>query len=171
MSYVTLLQLAELPGALELSQVATDRHAAGIVDAQLMELTLTDGDRSAYSADDIAAADQARARIVQASGESDALIDGYIGKRYRLPLPLTQIPTILTTWARAITRYKLHGERISSEPSDPIVRDYKDALRFLQQVAEGKFSLGIEDPEAQGNGPGEVRIDPGLKVFGREHLP
>lgn len=171
MSYVTLLQLAELPGALELSQVATDQHASTPIDAELMELTLRDGDRSAYPLEEIALADQAKVRIEQAASETDALIDGYIGKRYRLPLPLTKIPTILTTWARAITRYKLHGDRISGEPTDPIVRDYKDALKFLQQVADGKFSLGIEDPEAQGDGPGEVRIDPGYKVFGREHLP
>lgn len=171
MRYVTLPQLAELPGALELSQVATDRHAASLVDAELMELTLLDGDRSAYEAEAIAAADQAKARIEQASAEADDLCDGYIGKRYRLPL--ASVPGILTTWARAITRYKLHsaGDRRGREDNDPVVRDYRDAIRFLQQVAEGKFSLGLEDPEAQGAGPGEVRMDPGHKVFGREYLP
>lgn len=170
MPYVTLLQLAELPGALELAQVASDEHAP-IIDAELMERTLRGTDRSGYDADAITQADQAKARIEQASSEADAVIDGYIGKRYRLPLPLERIPTILTTWARAIARYKLHRGRISTESSDPIVRDYKDAIRFLEQIASGKFSLGIEDPEAQGDGPGEVRIEPGHKVFGREHLP
>lgn len=166
--YVTLLQLSEMPGALELAQVASDKHGA-LVDAALMELTLLDGDRSGYSADDIAAADDARERIEQASAEADALIDGYLGKRYTLPL--ANAPGILTTWARAIVRYKLHGDRLSTEGNDPIVRDYKDALKFLEQIAAGKFSLGIEDPSSQGNGLGEVRIDPGKKVFGREFLP
>ena len=46
MQYVTLPQLAEIPGALELAQVATDQHAAAVVDATLMELTLRAGDRS-----------------------------------------------------------------------------------------------------------------------------
>lgn len=170
MRYVTLLQLAEIPGALELAQVASDRHA-GIVDAALMELTLTDGDRTGYPPEDVAAADQARARIEQAVMEASALIDGYLGKRYKLPLPVAKVPGILTTWARAIARYKLHQDRISDERSDPIARDYRDALKFLMQVAEGKFSLGIDDPEAQGPGPGEVRIDPGTKVFGRDYLP
>lgn len=168
MRYVTLPQLSELPGALELAQVASDQHGE-LVDAELMELTLTDGDRSGYTPEQIAAADDAKARIQQASTEADALVDGYIGKRYKLPL--ASVPGILSTWARAITRYKLHQDRISDERSDPIARDYRDALKFLLQVFEGKFSLGVDDPEAQGPGPGEVRIDPGTKVFGREYLP
>ncbi|MTI74724.1 MAG: DUF1320 domain-containing protein [Stenotrophomonas sp.] len=168
MPYVTLLQLSEMPGALELAQVASDKHGA-LVDAALLELTLLNGDRSAYPPEEIAGADRARERIEQASTEADALIDGYLGKRYTLPL--ANAPGILTTWARAIVRYKLHGDRLSTEGNDPIVRDYKDALKFLEQIAAGKFSLGIEDPSSQGNGLGEVRIDPGKKVFGREFLP
>lgn len=171
MPYVTLPQLAELPGALELAQVATDRHAPHAVDATLMELTLVDGDRSAFDPDDIALADDAATRILQTIDEACAVIDGYIGRRYRLPLSLPTVPSVLTSWARAIARYKLHGDRISGEPTDPIVRDYKDAIRFLEQVAAGKFSLGIDDPDAQGAGPGDVRIDVGHKVFGREYLP
>lgn len=168
MRYVTLLQLAEMPGALELAQVATAKFAP-LIDAELMELTLRDEDRTAFTPEEIAAADDAARRIEQASSESDALIDGYIGKRYKLPL--ASIPGILITWARAITRYKLHGDRISDANTDPIARDYRDAIRFLTLVSEGKFSLGIEDPSAQGSGPGEVQFNPGHKVFGRDYLP
>jgi phage gp36-like protein len=168
MHYLTLLQLADLPGALELAQVASDKSAQEI-DAALMQLSLTGGDRSSYSSGDIAAADAAIARIEQAGSEADAIIDGYIGRRYTLPL--TSVPSILATWARAITRYKLHGDRISSEGTDPIVRDYKDAVKFLALVAAGQFSLGLEDPEAQGSGTGGVHIDVGQKVFGRSVLP
>lgn len=168
MDYVTLLQLADLPGALELAQVASDKHAAQVA-APLMELTLTGGDRSAYTAEQIASADSAKSRIQQTVTESSQVIDGYIGRRYTLPL--ASVPGILTTWARAITRYMLHGTRKSLEATDPIVRDYKDAIKFLTQVAEGKFSLGLEDPSAAGAGAGDVRIDVGQKVFGREFLP
>lgn len=168
MPYVTLQQLSEMPGALELAQVASDKHGA-LVDAVLLELTLLAGDRSAYPADEIAAADRAKARIEQAIAEADALVDGYLGRRYTLPL--ASAPGILTTWARAIVRYKLHGDRISGETTDPIVRDYRDALKFLEQIAAGKFSLGIDDPQSQGAANGDVRFDTGKKVFGREYLP
>lgn len=167
MSYVTLVQLAGIPGALELSQVASDPHGA-LVEPALLALTLIDGDRSSYPADEIAAADRTRERIEGAVAEADALIDGYLGKRYTLPL--ASPPALLAIWSRAIARYKLHGERISDEKTDPVVRDYRDALKFLSQIAEGKFSLGIEDP-AQSPGLGEVRIESGQKVFGRAYLP
>ena len=168
MSYVTLQQLADTIDVVELAQVASpDRVPA--VDGVLMELTLRGGDRSEYSADDIANADAAKARIEAMIAEASDLVDGYIGGRYTLPLANT--PGVLVAWARAITRYKLHGNRRSTEDSDPIVRDYRDALKGLAQVADGKFSLGVQDPVSQGAGDGDVRIEAGVKVFGREFLP
>lgn len=166
--YVTLVQLADSPGALELAQVASTSHEA-IVGAELMDLTLRGGDRSAYSAPEIAAADEARARIEELVAETAGLIDGYLARRYTLPL--AAVPVILATWARAIVRYKLHSHREGDERSDPVVRDYRDALRFLQQVAEGKFSLGLQDPEQSPANDGDVRFEGGPKVFGRRVLP
>ena len=168
MAYVTLTMLAELPGALELAQVASDKHGV-IPDADLMDATLRGLPRTVWQPDEVEAADKALARIEQAIREAGEVIDGYIGRRYALPL--SKVPGILGTWARAIARYRLHGERISGEPTDPVVRDYRDALRFLQQIAEGKFSLGADDPSSQGAGPGDVQILPGHKVFGRAFLP
>lgn len=168
MPYVSLLQLAESPGALELAQVASTSHEA-VVDAELMDRTLRGGDRSGYTPEQIAAADEATARIEELVHETDGLIDGYLARRYTLPLPM--VPTILATWARAIVRYKLHPHRIGEERTDPVTRDYRDALRFLALVAEGKFSLGLEDPGASPSSEADVRIEPGKKVFGREFLP
>lgn len=160
--YVTLEQLAELPGARELSQVASDAHGA-LVDPALLELSLTGGDRSAYDADEIAAADQAIERIEEAVRDAGGLIDGYLGSRYALPLAST--PSMLAIWARAIARYRLHGNRLTGENNDPIVRDYRDAIRFLEQVAAGKFSLGVEDPA--GAGVGDAQFCGGRRDWGR----
>lgn len=166
--YITLAQLARIPGSLELAQVASEAHGA-VVDAELMELTLTGGDRSAYTAQQIADADAAKATIEAASAEADAVIDGYLGKRYALPLP-TILP-ILTTWARSITRYRLHANRISDPDRDPIARDYRDAIKFLTQVAAGNFSLGLDDPEQTTSAGADVRFTAGTKVFGRAVIP
>lgn len=166
--YVTLLQLAESPGALELAQVASTSHEA-VVDAELMDLTLRGGDRSGYTAEQITAADEAKARIEELVAETGGLVDGYLGGRYEVPL--SPVPKILSTWARAIVRYKLHSNREGDERSDPVVRDYRDALKFLQLVADGKFSLGVEDPADDAGALGDVQFEPGVKVFGRSHLP
>lgn len=167
--YLTLAQLADAPGALELSQTASESHDAVLVDAELFERTLRAQDRSEFDPDAIAAADAAAERVTNLITEATALIDGYLARRYTLPLATA--PKLLTTWARAIVRYKLHPDRVGDDRTDPVVRDYRDALKFLSLVAEGKFSLGIEDPEASAASEGDIRIDVGHKVFGRGRLP
>ncbi|WKE65070.1 DUF1320 domain-containing protein [Gallaecimonas kandeliae] len=145
MSYISRSDLAKSPGARELAQVATPEQEA-VVDADLMQASLTGADRSAWSADEIAVADQALAVIDAAVVDADAVIDGYLAPRGYLPLD--PVPGIVTTWARAITRYQLHKDRVGGEKDDPIVRAYRDALALLQQTAAGKFSLGLGDTTA-----------------------
>ena len=166
--YVTLPQLAEMPGALELAQVASDKFTHPVA-AALMEATLRSTDRSAFPADDVAHADRAVARINQGIEEAQGIIDGFLARRYTLPLVKT--PGILITWARAIVRYKLHDDRQTDDRSDPVVRDYRDAMKLLEQIAQGKFSLGVEDPNAGTGSAGEIQISPGEKVFGRGRFP
>jgi len=163
--YVTLAQLAELPGAQELSQIATTAHAASLVDYELMDCTLRGEDRSTYTPEQIAAADEAAARIVEAVADADGIINGYLARR-GYSLPLAPVPRIVTNWSRAIARYLLHKDRITDERSDPIARDYRDALKLLQLTADGKFSLGIDDPQAD-VGLGQVAFDADERVFSR----
>ena len=101
--------------------------------------------------------------------DADGVIDGYIGRRYGLPL--ATVPRILVGWARSIVRYKLHPERHGDDRSDPVVRDYRDALKLLADVSRGAFSLGAEDPAQTPSAPGEVQFDSGAKVFGRKVMP
>lgn len=141
--YITLAQLAERPGATELAQVASDENS-DIVDAALMDTALRGGDVSAWSADEVALANDAVARINDAITDADGLIDGFLGKR-GYTLPLTPIPPLVAGWARAITRYNLHKDRMTEANNDPIYRAYADATKFLQMVAQGNFSLGAGD--------------------------
>ena len=165
--YVTPAQLADRPGARELAQVATP-EASAIVADDLMDATLRGKDRSVWPPDQVAVADAALARIQQAIDDAGALIDSFLGGRYTLPL--ASVPSVLVTWARAISRYYLHQDRLSSEQDDPIVRDYRDTLKLLQLVAAGKLTLGVGDP-AQADPPGgDVQFVPGRKVFGRDGL-
>jgi phage gp36-like protein len=166
--YLTPAQLAEIPGALELAQVASDDHGA-VVDAELMELTLRGEDRSAYAADAIAAADAALVRIEAAIDQVALLIDGYLRLRYTLPLD--PVPEILAGWARAIVRYRLHKDLHleGDERRNPIVRDYRDALKFLAEVRDGRFSLGVSDPEIKPDRL-DARFESDTKVFGRTEL-
>lgn len=167
MSYVTPLQLAEKPGARELAQAASTEHQA-IVDAELMDLTLRGLTRTGYTADELAAADAALARIAEIIVETDALIDSYIARR--VALPLSPVPLVLTRIARAVVRYELQKDRTGDARTDPIVRDYQDKLQLLAGIRDGDVTLGLDDP-ASANAPAlDVRIESGDKVFGRDGL-
>ena len=71
------------------------------------------------------------------------------------------------TAAKQAAKPELHKDRGGKEDSDPIVRNYKDALKFLGLVAEGKFSLGAEDPIASNPDLLDVRFESAPSVFDR----
>lgn len=169
--YITLLNLSERPGFIELSQlVAQDGEIP--VDANLLEVIINGGDVSSWLPDDVINANRAISRINESIADAQAEINGFLRQRGHR-LPLVKVPRLLTDWVRIIVRYKLHRNRVSDEKSDPIVRDYKQVLGFLKMVAEGKYSLGIDDAMPVGGGvpqqTGPARVfDMGsLKDFGR----
>lgn len=174
MPYITHLELAERPGGRELAQVASS-SAQPVRDDALMDATLRGTDRSKWSDSDVIAADAALARISDAVAEAGALIDGFLAQRgYALPLVLSPTSTgksVLTSWCRSITRYLLNKTRITDETKDPVARDYRDAMKMLQRLAEGKFSLGAGDPATpQNTGMVDVRFEGANPVFGRRQL-
>lgn len=146
--YATLAQLADAKLARELAQVATADNAV-VIDDTLMEASLRGGDRTTWPADQIALADDALVHITKAIADADSVINGYLRNRKPVAytLPLDPVPGIVSVWSRWITRYLLHKDRVNTaEATDPVVRDYKEALKFLQLTADGKFSLGADDP-------------------------
>jgi phage gp36-like protein len=166
--YVTPASLAELPGARELSELASTEHDAQLVDPELFDLTLRGLDRSAYSVEDIAAADEALARVVAVVADADGLIDGFLRMR-GYTLPLSPVPTIVANWSRSIARYMLHKSRNAMESTDPVVRDYNDAMKLLALVRDGKFSLGADDAIAP-TGGGSPQFDAPERLFTRDTL-
>ncbi|WP_343292981.1 DUF1320 domain-containing protein [Vandammella animalimorsus] len=178
MPYITHADLAERPGALELAQVASDEHADE-VSAELLDAALRGHDTSAWPDEQVQAARRALARIDDAVQDAAALIDGYLAKR-GYALPLSPVPSLVQAWCRAIARYLLHKNRRSLDDKDPIVRDWRDAQRLLQQTADGKFSLGADDAVAvhqtdarfaNQNGPDQRWGQPGGgRIFSRAEL-
>ena len=158
MDYITLVHLAERPGAKELAQVATAQHLK-IVDSALLDAAVRGGDLSAWPPEQVAGVDLVLGRITG---------NGYLPKR-GYGRPLSPVPGRVTGWVRDIGRYLLHKDRISDD-KDAILRNYKDALKFLQMVADGTFSLGAEDPIANNPMLADVRFDADENVFNRQQL-
>ncbi len=146
--YATPAQLADAKLVRELAQVATPEHAPVIAD-DLMEATLRGEDRDAFDPADVAIADQALVAIETALTDASTVIDGYLRMRKPKPYvtPLDPVPGIVQVWARWIARYLLHKDRVNTDDrTDPVVRDYTEAKKFLDLVAAGRFSLGSDDP-------------------------
>ena len=87
--------------------------------------------------------------INRALADTDATIDGYLARRYALPLSVAQ--PLLVTIAGAIAIYNLH----TSAPDPKIEADYKAALAMLRDISNGIIALtaaGSEAPSTGGTG-------------------
>ena len=169
--YCTPAQLADAKLTVELAQCATpDRFP--VVAPDLFEATLRGEDRSSFDPADIAIADEALAHVVNALTDADGVIDGHLRLRKPVayPLPLNPVPGIVVTWARWIARYLLNKDRVGTqEQSDPVVRDYRQAIRFLELTRDGKFSLGADDPLPPASG-GSPEVSAPERVFTHDTL-
>ena len=169
--YCTAVQLADSRLTRELSQIATPERVA-ILDDSLMEATLRGTDRASFDPVLVSIADEALVHVEKALADADGVIDGYLRSRKPTPytVPLDPVPDVVSVWARWIARYLMHKDRVhTTDQQDPIVRDYKEALRFLQLVADGKFSLGPLDPLPPA-GAGIAQVCAPERVFTQESL-
>lgn len=164
--YITPAQLATGPEALqELSQLL------GVADQDLLLATINGSDRTAWTVDEIAAADAALATLEAYIERADSEINARLSHRgYSVPMSAESFP-ILMVWAAAITRYHLARMRDrTSEETGRVERDYRDALRALQMVADGKLSLGAGDPLAAAQQTAAVHVTSNPRIMTRESL-
>ncbi|MBO7412919.1 MAG: DUF1320 domain-containing protein [Fibrobacter sp.] len=73
-------------------------------------------------------------------GESSDLIDAYIGRRFRLPLP--GIPSVLKSICVDLTIYNLYERVTEMNVPEGMQLRYKNAVSLLKDIAEGKASIG-----------------------------
>lgn len=137
--YLTALELMQRFGPQELAQTATPDDQV-VVEAALMRATIEGASRADWTSDEIAVADLAAAAVDAALADAGALIDGYLRARYTLPL--TTVPLPLKRVAGDAARFYLMDDKATEE-----VRGRFEALnKLLQQIRDGRFTLGAEDP-------------------------
>lgn len=89
--------------------------------------------------------------VTRALDDTDALIDGYLKGRYKLPL--ASPPPLLRDLAEQIAIYKLHR----NQAADKIANDYQGALKVLAQIAAGTVRLDVAGVEPEASGTAQVR--------------
>ena len=90
--------------------------------------------------------------INAAIADTDALIDGYVARRYALPM--ATVPPLIKSLALDITIYKLHVY----SPSDKIAEDYKAAIKSLEGISTGSIRLPSAGQETPGSGSSGARV-------------
>lgn len=106
--------------------------------------------------------------IQEAMVDADGEIDGYLAKRY--PVPLTQIPKAINKFSKDIAVYNLFS-RIGINESGTeknYLNRYQAAVKFLQLVAEGKVDIGTGSSPAAASAGFAARSSP--RLFSRENL-
>lgn len=165
MVYLAPAQLIDGPESLnELSELF------GVLPA-LLKAAIAGENLSGWDAEDqLSALEALQAiddRITQATGEVDARL---ARRGYPLPMDPAQFP-VLVSWTRAIARYHLHPQREGTqETTGRIERDYRNAIRALDQIAEGKLSLGANDPTLAQDENAGAQVTGNPRRFSRESL-
>jgi phage gp36-like protein len=99
------------------------------------------------------------ATVERALVDTDALIDGYLAARYRLPI--AAVPKLLVDVAEAVAIYKLHW----ADPAAKITADYRDALKTLADLAAGRQRLDIAGIEPEISAASGSRATSAPRVF------
>lgn len=90
--------------------------------------------------------------VAQELSNTDAVINGYVGNRYRLPLD--PAPDLVVDLALSIAIYKLHV--IAADPK--VKDDYDQAIRTLRDIASGVVKLDALGQEPASSGASGVQF-------------
>ncbi|MGY3943384.1 gp436 family protein [Aeromonas tecta] len=106
--------------------------------------------------------------IDEALGTADDEINGYLSRRYVLPLP--EVPDLLKRQAVVIAFYWL-GDR-DNQVTDLLQDRYDRAITKLKEIASGKLDLGLPTPEQPPEGVvGKVElVQENERLFTRNSL-
>ncbi|MES8308143.1 DUF1320 domain-containing protein [Cutibacterium acnes] len=102
--------------------------------------------------------------VARKLADAAAEIDSYLVGRYTLPL--TPVPTVLARLACDIARYHLYDDRATEQ----VTQRYRDAIRFLEQVAKGAVQLGVVPDGTPAVPSAAPEFDAPLRVFDRTSL-
>ncbi len=105
----------------------------------------------------------------RAAEDAAAEIDGYLARRY--PVPLARVPKIIAKYANDIAVYNLVsriGVGADTDRENNYLERYRHAIKFLQAIAAGTVSLGLETPSAQATSGFQMTSPP--RLFNRDSM-
>ena len=109
--------------------------------------------------------------IDEAIADADGEIDGYLAKRYAVPL--APVPQVINKFSKDIAFYNLFSRIGIDEGTGEktYLNRYNAAVKFLTLVAEGKVSIGADidgDPASAAAAGFSIRSSP--RLFNRDQM-
>lgn len=98
--------------------------------------------------------------VAKALGDASEEIDGYLAKRYQLPIA-APVPGVLVGLACDIARFRLHRHI----PPDDVKDAYTRAVKRLQEIAGGSFLLQIAGVQPVQGGTDIAMLEAPARVF------
>lgn len=129
---------------------------------------------AAVLTDDYVEKDEAKEKIApmaeEAIQDASAEIDGYLAKRYNVPLK--EIPAAIRKFSKDIAIYNLVS-RIGIDENDrqkTILTRYNQAVSFLTKAANGTIQLGLSENDLQSQAATGFQISGNTRLFSRDSL-
>ena len=109
--------------------------------------------------------------IDEAIADADGEIDGYLAKRYAVPL--APVPKVINKFSKDIAVYNLFSRIGIDEGTGEktYLNRYNAAVKFITLVAEGKVSIGADidgDPASAAAAGFSIRSSP--RLFNRDQM-
>lgn len=165
MPYATASNLLLWFGARELTEVAVPDDRIPIT-AELLRLSIEDGQRDDFSDEAIETADQTLIRIQAVLDEGSRMLDSYLARRYPLPLPdavvaASPLPRACSVLALAL----LYDDQLP----EAVDQRQKRVIAWLQSLAVGRVELApVSAPT--GRVTGGASYDAAARVFDENTL-
>jgi phage gp36-like protein len=99
--------------------------------------------------------------VTRAIADADAEIDSYCGTRH--DLPFSPVPVMVRKLSVDLSIYNLYARRRGV--SEDRQKRYDNAIRFLQDVARGRITLGADAPTPDSDGGPEATTTKSDRVF------
>ena len=106
----------------------------------------------------------------EAIGDADAEIDGYLMKRY--PVPMSPVPAVIRKYSKDIAVYNLVSRTgiNESERENNYLTRYKNAISFLSKVAKGEADLVKEGTDLSMAAATGFQLSSSPRLFSRKSM-
>lgn len=144
----------------------TEQEAVGMIKDDMASAIIGDE----YVEDPEERRDKLEALAVDAVADACAEIDGYLSKRYRVPV--SRPPKVLNKLAKDIAAYNLVSRMgvDEGEREKTFLNRYNAAIKFLLEVAKGTVSIGIDEENGSGAAANGFQMQSSGRIFSRESM-